>query len=92
MARLAKDVLAEIPDQLILYMKSRGIKPNQTPPEYSPPGLSPTPTIWVYPADQQKTGHACYVPSNLDLVQSQYDWFSVRRLEERMVSILRFWI
>uniref|UniRef100_A0A8C1RHD1 Copine Va n=2 Tax=Cyprinus carpio TaxID=7962 RepID=A0A8C1RHD1_CYPCA len=39
MARLAKDVLAEIPDQLILYMKSRGIKPNQTPPDYSPPGL-----------------------------------------------------
>lgn len=27
MARLAKDVLAEIPDQLISYMKSRGIKP-----------------------------------------------------------------
>uniref|UniRef100_A0A671NAM9 Copine Va n=1 Tax=Sinocyclocheilus anshuiensis TaxID=1608454 RepID=A0A671NAM9_9TELE len=45
MARLAKDVLAEIPDQLILYMKSRGIKPNQTPPDYSPPGLSPSPTV-----------------------------------------------
>ncbi|KAI2661692.1 Copine-5 [Labeo rohita] len=45
MARLAKDVLAEIPEQLILYMKSRGIKPNQTPPDYSPPGLSPTPTV-----------------------------------------------
>uniref|UniRef100_A0A8C4HF37 Copine Va n=1 Tax=Dicentrarchus labrax TaxID=13489 RepID=A0A8C4HF37_DICLA len=28
MARLAKDVLAEIPDQLISYMKSRAIKPN----------------------------------------------------------------
>uniref|UniRef100_A0A3B4C1G0 C2 domain-containing protein n=1 Tax=Pygocentrus nattereri TaxID=42514 RepID=A0A3B4C1G0_PYGNA len=28
MARLAKDVLAEIPDQFISYMKSRGIKPN----------------------------------------------------------------
>ncbi|XP_057213349.1 copine-5 isoform X1 [Triplophysa rosa] len=45
MARLAKDVLAEIPEQLILYMKSRGIKPNQTPPDYSPPVLSPTPTV-----------------------------------------------
>ncbi|XP_073675933.1 copine Va [Garra rufa] len=45
MARLAKDVLAEIPEQLILYMKARGIKPNQTPPDYSPSGLSPTPTI-----------------------------------------------
>lgn len=50
MARLAKDVLAEIPEQLILYMKSRGIKPNQTPPDYSPPVLSPTPTVWGYPA------------------------------------------
>uniref|UniRef100_A0A8C5CXX4 Copine Va n=1 Tax=Gadus morhua TaxID=8049 RepID=A0A8C5CXX4_GADMO len=36
MARLAKDVLAEIPDQLILYMKSRGIKPCSPPPAYSP--------------------------------------------------------
>lgn len=35
MARLAKDVLAEIPDQLISYMKSRGIKPNPPPPPYS---------------------------------------------------------
>lgn len=34
MARLAKDVLAEIPDQLISYMKSRGIKPNPVPPLY----------------------------------------------------------
>uniref|UniRef100_A0A674CRD8 Copine Va n=1 Tax=Salmo trutta TaxID=8032 RepID=A0A674CRD8_SALTR len=32
MARLAKDVLAEIPEQLILYMKSRGIKPCLLPP------------------------------------------------------------
>uniref|UniRef100_A0A8C5I5K3 Copine-5-like n=1 Tax=Gouania willdenowi TaxID=441366 RepID=A0A8C5I5K3_GOUWI len=31
MARLAKDVLAEIPDQFISYMKSRGIKPNPAP-------------------------------------------------------------
>lgn len=37
MARLAKDVLAEIPDQLISYMKSRAIKPNPVPPPpYSP--------------------------------------------------------
>uniref|UniRef100_A0A671YXZ4 Copine Va n=1 Tax=Sparus aurata TaxID=8175 RepID=A0A671YXZ4_SPAAU len=35
MARLAKDVLAEIPDQLISYMKSRAIKPNTAPPAYS---------------------------------------------------------
>ncbi|XP_062314270.1 copine Va isoform X1 [Osmerus eperlanus] len=36
MARLAKDVLAEIPDQLISYMKSRGIKPCPPPPTYEP--------------------------------------------------------
>uniref|UniRef100_A0A7N6BIJ2 Copine Va n=1 Tax=Anabas testudineus TaxID=64144 RepID=A0A7N6BIJ2_ANATE len=36
MARLAKDVLAEIPDQLISYMKSRAIKPHPAPPPYSP--------------------------------------------------------
>ena len=36
MARLAKDVLAEIPDQLISYMKSRGIKPSPVPPVYLP--------------------------------------------------------
>uniref|UniRef100_F7ED67 Copine family member IX n=1 Tax=Xenopus tropicalis TaxID=8364 RepID=F7ED67_XENTR len=39
MARLAKDVLAEIPDQLISYMKARGIKPSSAPPPYTPPGL-----------------------------------------------------
>uniref|UniRef100_A0AAY4DEJ0 C2 domain-containing protein n=1 Tax=Denticeps clupeoides TaxID=299321 RepID=A0AAY4DEJ0_9TELE len=38
MARLAKDVLAEIPDQFISYMKSRGIKPNPAPPPYTPAG------------------------------------------------------
>ncbi|GAA6222836.1 copine-5-like isoform X3 [Lates japonicus] len=42
MARLAKDVLAEIPDQLISYMKSRGIKPNPIPPVYSPGDLPQT--------------------------------------------------
>ncbi|XP_012726124.1 copine-8 isoform X1 [Fundulus heteroclitus] len=35
MARLAKDVLAEIPDQLISYMKSRAIKPCPLPPAYT---------------------------------------------------------
>ncbi|XP_035016215.1 copine-8 isoform X3 [Hippoglossus stenolepis] len=42
MARLAKDVLAEIPDQLISYMKSRGIKPNTVPPVYPPDDNSQT--------------------------------------------------
>ncbi|XP_041636751.1 copine-8 [Cheilinus undulatus] len=38
MARLAKDVLAEIPDQFLSYMKTRGIKPAPAPPPYTPPG------------------------------------------------------
>uniref|UniRef100_A0A8C9TTN0 Copine 8 n=1 Tax=Scleropages formosus TaxID=113540 RepID=A0A8C9TTN0_SCLFO len=37
MARLAKDVLAEVPDQFLSYMKTRGIKPAPAPPPYSPP-------------------------------------------------------
>lgn len=32
MARLAKDVLAEIPEQLLSYMKSRDIKPLSASP------------------------------------------------------------
>ena len=36
MARLTKDVRAEIPDQLISYMKSRGIKPCPLQPAYEP--------------------------------------------------------
>uniref|UniRef100_A0A3Q2NT84 Copine 8 n=1 Tax=Fundulus heteroclitus TaxID=8078 RepID=A0A3Q2NT84_FUNHE len=37
MARLAKDVLAEIPDQFLSYMRTRGIKPSPAPPPYTPP-------------------------------------------------------
>lgn len=33
MARLAKDVLAEIPEQLLSYMKSHDIKPRPTDPQ-----------------------------------------------------------
>ncbi|XP_052396133.1 copine-9-like isoform X2 [Carassius gibelio] len=44
MARLAKDVLAEIPDQLLSFMKSRGIEPR---PALSP-SPSPTPQINVH--------------------------------------------
>lgn len=50
MARLAKDVLAEIPDQFISYMKSRGIKPNPAPPPYTPPGHTHHTQIWEHPA------------------------------------------
>ncbi|ERE86791.1 copine-9-like protein [Cricetulus griseus] len=43
MARLARDVLAEIPDQLVSYMKAQGIRPRPPPaaPPQSPP-QSPT--------------------------------------------------
>uniref|UniRef100_F6WJF4 C2 domain-containing protein n=1 Tax=Ciona intestinalis TaxID=7719 RepID=F6WJF4_CIOIN len=34
-ARLSKDVLAEIPDQLVGYMKSRNIQPGPPPPTYT---------------------------------------------------------
>ncbi|KAM9234892.1 copine-5 isoform 3-T3 [Dugong dugon] len=39
MARLARDVLAEIPDQLVSYMKAQGIRPQPPPgpPAHSPP-------------------------------------------------------
>uniref|UniRef100_A0A8D1IGC5 Copine-5 n=1 Tax=Sus scrofa TaxID=9823 RepID=A0A8D1IGC5_PIG len=45
MARLARDVLAEIPDQLVSYMKAQGIRPRAPPtaPARSPP-QSPTRT------------------------------------------------
>ncbi|XP_069792761.1 copine-9-like isoform X3 [Narcine bancroftii] len=35
MARLAKDVLAEIPDQLLSYMKTRDLKPRPAPRSYT---------------------------------------------------------
>lgn len=47
MARLAKDVLAEIPDQLISYMKSRAIKPNTAPPAYSTIDQPQTNPVWT---------------------------------------------
>uniref|UniRef100_A0A3B3XE63 C2 domain-containing protein n=1 Tax=Poecilia mexicana TaxID=48701 RepID=A0A3B3XE63_9TELE len=44
MARLAKDVLAEIPDQLMSYMKSRGIEARPPQPATSDPTSDPTST------------------------------------------------
>lgn len=41
MARLAKDVLAEIPDQLLSFMKSKGIEPRPAPPASSMPNKPP---------------------------------------------------
>lgn len=39
MARLAKDVLAEIPEQLLSYMRTRDIQPRPPPP--TSPGPAP---------------------------------------------------
>uniref|UniRef100_A0A8C3G514 Copine VIII n=1 Tax=Cyclopterus lumpus TaxID=8103 RepID=A0A8C3G514_CYCLU len=45
MARLAKEVLAEIPDQFLSFMRTRGIKPGPLPPPYTPcPPTNPSPT------------------------------------------------
>ncbi|MCI4375357.1 hypothetical protein PGIGA_G00108540 [Pangasianodon gigas] len=41
MARLAKDVLAEIPDQLLSFMKSKGIEPRPALPATSMPNKLP---------------------------------------------------
>ncbi|XP_072498044.1 copine-5 isoform X5 [Notamacropus eugenii] len=45
MARLARDVLAEIPDQLVSYMKAQGIRPRPPPgPPAHTPSRSPSHT------------------------------------------------
>ncbi|GAA6093197.1 copine-8 isoform X1 [Tachysurus ichikawai] len=51
MARLAKDVLAEIPDQFLYYMRTRGIKPSLTPSAYSSKPL----TALSYSAESLQT-------------------------------------
>lgn len=56
MARLAKDVLAEIPDQLISYMKSRAIKPSPVPPPYSSCKQPETESVWSPPPSQHCPG------------------------------------
>lgn len=47
MARLAKDVLAEIPEQFLSYMRARGIKPSPAPPPYTPPTHVLQTQIWL---------------------------------------------
>ncbi|XP_049621303.1 copine-5 [Suncus etruscus] len=44
MARLARDVLAEIPDQLVSYMKAQGIRPRPPPAAPASPLQSPART------------------------------------------------
>uniref|UniRef100_A0AAQ4PIK0 Copine family member 9 n=1 Tax=Gasterosteus aculeatus aculeatus TaxID=481459 RepID=A0AAQ4PIK0_GASAC len=60
MARLAKDVLAEIPDQLLSFMKSRGIEPRPPLPACSDsPSMSTTTTTTsTKPAPQERNRHA----------------------------------
>jgi len=43
-ARLAKDVLEEVPDQLVGFMKSRQISPNAPPPAYTASAPPPPPS------------------------------------------------
>lgn len=56
MARLAKDVLAEIPDQLLSYMKSRGIEPRPPLPAASEsPSMSTSTTTSSAAQKERKT-------------------------------------
>ncbi|XP_033106485.1 copine-5-like [Anneissia japonica] len=43
-ARLAKEVLAEVPDQFLSWMKKHGIKPNPSPPQQPNQQSHPAPT------------------------------------------------
>lgn len=61
MARLAKDVLAEIPDQLLSFMKSRGIEPRPPLPASSDsPSMSTTTTTTTStkPGPKERNMHA----------------------------------
>ncbi|XP_038132636.1 copine-9-like isoform X2 [Cyprinodon tularosa] len=58
MARLAKDVLAEIPDQLMSFMKKRGIEPRPPLPSTSaPPSLTTTTSGTPSPAAKQSKAY-----------------------------------
>ncbi|XP_054883037.1 copine-8-like [Poeciliopsis prolifica] len=63
MARLAKEVLAEIPDQFLSYMRTRGIKPGPQPPPYTPcppPAVHPLHTRrGLFPSHRRQR---CYAP------------------------------
>ncbi|XP_056157305.1 copine-9-like [Lampris incognitus] len=58
MARLAKDVLAEIPDQLLSFMKSRGIEPRPALPATSESSTEATTTSTTAPAHKGRNMHA----------------------------------
>ncbi|XP_070558372.1 copine-8-like isoform X2 [Ptychodera flava] len=52
-ARLAKEVLAEVPDQLLLWMKARGINPKEGPPQQHTPIGQAVPTQQQQPPPPQ---------------------------------------
>lgn len=58
MARLAKDVLAEIPDQLLSFMKSRGIEPQLPLPATSESPSMSTTTTTTTAAQKERKMHA----------------------------------
>ncbi|XP_044205063.1 copine-9-like [Thunnus albacares] len=58
MARLAKDVLAEIPDQLLSFMKSRGIEPRPPLPATSNSPLMGTTNTTTTAALKERNVHA----------------------------------
>nr|XP_046237856.1 copine-9-like isoform X1 [Scatophagus argus] len=58
MARLAKDVLAEIPDQLLSFMKSRGIEPRPPLPTTSDSPSMSTNTAPTTAAQKERNMHA----------------------------------
>lgn len=74
---------------LIYEVKGHQAQPDTT--RLQPTWAQPNPHRMSLPS-LLKENRRCYVTSNLDLVQSQYNWFSVRRLEEQMVSVPGFWI
>ncbi|XP_068598615.1 copine-9 [Brachionichthys hirsutus] len=59
MARLAKDVLAEIPEQLLSFMKTRGIEPRPPLPANSnSPAMSTTTTTSTSATKKERNTHA----------------------------------
>ncbi|KAG7267243.1 hypothetical protein CRUP_025055 [Coryphaenoides rupestris] len=58
MARLAKDVLAEIPDQLLSFMKSRGIEPRPAAPPSTTTSTSPSPSTTTSTNAKGRNTHA----------------------------------
>lgn len=62
---------------LIYEVKGHQAQPDAT--RLQPTWAQPNPHHMSLPSLPKENSHACYVTSNLDLIQSQYDWFSIRR-------------